>query len=364
MFTVRHGPMTEDDRNMNEQLILYNNPNATITQTLIWEQGENNSHIYDIVVNDQTNQPIPLNGCSVALIFEMTPGQPIQIATSVSGYIATAKIPGEATQKPGKYAAWVQVIDPAQSRDIRTNSLTIIVKANPLDIPPDTAEPYFGELAKLILEAKEAINNLQSLLPVSIENGGTGATVAAEARKNLSVPGIPVSIINGGTGAQNAIDARENLGAAEKEHTHSLDSESITGVLPVNKGGTGADDAENAVKNLGLSFGKGDTFNLGNYIAGGYITSGATNFSCYILLPHTILPEVSKVSVSGLVRIRQNGKYILGQDLNVNLSTLDTTYQINTGRYGIAVSIDSGLSNADNNDSAAAFFGNLVVTFS
>lgn len=132
-------------------------------------------------------------------------------------------------------------------------------------------------------------------------------------------------------------------------------------LVQVQKGEISVTDA---LKLLGLAFGKGDTFNLGNYIAGGYITSGASNFSCYILLPCLILPEVSKVSVSGLVRIRQNGKYILGQDLNVNLSTLDTTYQISTGRYGIAVSIDSGLSNADNNDSAAAFFGNLVVTFS
>ena len=348
---------------MNEQLILYNNPNATITQTLIWEQGENNSHIYDIVVNDQTNQPIPLNGCSVALIFEMTPGQPIQIATSVSGYIATAKIPGEATQKPGKYAAWVQVIDPAQSRDIRTNSLTIIVKANPLDIPPDTAEPYFGELAKLILEAKEAINDLQSLLPVSIENGGTGATVAAEARKNLSVPGIPVSIVNGGTGAQNATNARENLGAAEKEHTHSLDSKSITGVLPVNKGGTGADDAENAVKNLGLSIDAGALVSLGNVISCGYVTSSASVFQCTIVLPK-IVGSFSEAYVSGKCKIRQSGAYILGSSSdNVTLPS-GTRVIPKSGTNTMILEINNGLQSAENNTVAAAYFENLMVTFS
>ena len=341
---------------MNEQLILYNNPNATITQTLIWEQGENNSHIYDIVVNDQTNQPIPLNGCSVALIFEMTPGQPIQIATSVSGYIATAKIPGEATQKPGKYAAWVQVIDPAQSRDIRTNSLTIIVKANPLDIPPDTAEPYFGELARLIEEAQKAINDIKGLIPVSIQDGGTGATTAEQARNNLNAVGKNdiINISHGGTGGTSALQARLNLGAV-----------GVDDIIDVENGGTGVTSIESMLKKYGLVFKKGDTFNLGNYIAGGYITSGASNFSCYILLPCLILPEVSSISVSGLIRVRQNGKYIVGgPEATVDLSTLDVTYQINTGRYGIAVSIDSGLSNADNNDSAAAFFGNLVVTFS
>ena len=209
---------------MNELLILYNNSTAAVGQTLIWEQGENNSHVYDIVVNDQTNQPISLDGCSVGLIFEMEPGRPIQIATSVSGYIATAKIPGEATQKPGKYTAWVQVIDPAQSRDIRTNSLTIIVKSNPLDIPPDTAQPYFGELAQLILDAQKAINDLEALIPVSVANGGTGATSAAAARTNL--------------------------GAASSNHTHGLSSASITGILPVSKGGTGASSAQAARTSL------------------------------------------------------------------------------------------------------------------
>lgn len=323
---------------MNEQLILYNNPNATITQTLIWEQGENNSHIYDIVVNDQTNQPISLDGCSVALIFEMTPGQPIQIATSVSGYIATAKIPGEATQKPGKYAAWVQVIDPAQSRDIRTNSLTIIVKANPLDIPPDTAEPYFGELAQLILDAQKAINDIEKLIPVSIQDGGTGATTAEQAR--------------------------ENLNAAAKDHTHSLDSESITGVLPISKGGMGVSTLEDIQEMLGLIIKKGMSFTYDFLIVCGYVTTGASEFCFTIGLPFKIADDISSVSLSGITKIRQSGAYIVGgADSDEDFSNLGVICRITDDRRNLYVRFTKGLSGADNNVTAGALLQNLSITF-
>ena len=265
-----------------------------------------------------------------------------------------------------------------------------------------------GTAAETIVERWEGIpaGDWDAFFPVSVQNGGTGATSPEQARASLgaaatdhthslagsSILGI-LPITKGGTGASTVSQARNNLGAAASNHSHSLSSSSLTGSLPITKGGTGATSASQARSNLGavgvddvidvtkggtgvtsieamlkkygLVFGKGDTFNLGNYIAGGYITSGSSNFSCYIILPYVILPEVTKVSVTGLVRIRQNGKYILGTaGDNTDLATLDTTYEINAGRYGIAVSINSGLQDADNNDAAGAFFGNLVLTFS
>lgn len=211
-------------------------------------------------------------------------------------------------------------------------------------------------------------NQFASGMQAATEAANTAATSATEATSAANTAADRADLIS--DSIQAAIEgtlindmSQSNLTVYSSKKIED-DFRKKADIIDIAHGGTGETTVEAMLKAFGLAFGKGDTFNLGNYIAGGYITSGATNFSCYILLPHTILPEVSKVSVSGLVRIRQNGKYILGQDLNVNLSMLDTTYQINTGRYGIAVSIDSGLSNADNNDSAAAFFGNLVITFS
>lgn len=72
-------------------------------------------------------------------------------------------------------------------------------------------------------------------LPVSIENGGTGATTVTEARENLGIS-LPIPIANGGTGATTATEARTNLG--------------ITLPIPIANGGTGATTATDARKNL------------------------------------------------------------------------------------------------------------------
>lgn len=92
---------------------------------------------------------------------------------------------------------------------------------------------------------------------VEIENGGTGASNAADARGNLGLGSLAtlnnVPLANGGTGATNAADARDNL---------ELGALSTFDTAPVSNGGTGATNASDARSNLGL--GSASTLNTGN----------------------------------------------------------------------------------------------------
>ena len=210
---------------MAEILTLYNNPTGT-GRTLTWEQGESGSHTYDLIIIDQTGQPVDLTGCSVALYFKPSSGT-VQIGATVSssGDSASLTVPGEATQSPGTYQAWVAVVRPSPQQNIIINNLAVIIRANVVDASAPEAEPYFGELTQMIADGQQAINDLEALIPVSVANGGTGAN--------------------------NAVAARTNLGAASVNHTHSLPSSNITGILPVSKGGTGSSTASGARNALG-----------------------------------------------------------------------------------------------------------------
>lgn len=199
---------------MAEILTLYNNPTGT-GRTLTWEQGESGSHTYDLIIIDQTGQPVDLTGCSVALYFK-PPSGTIQIGATVSssGDSASLTVPGEATQSPGAYQAWVAVVRPSPQQNIIINNLAVIIRANVVDASAPEAEPYFGTLTQMIADGQALINDLEQQTPWPVSKGGTGASTAAGARANLSV--------------------------AATDHTHSLSGSSITGVLPITKGGTGA----------------------------------------------------------------------------------------------------------------------------
>lgn len=122
--------------------------------------------------------------------------------------------------------------------------------------------------------ANSDITSLSGLItPLSISQGGTGQTVANEARSALgaaksglnsditSLTGLttPLDITQGGTGAGNAINARTNLGlgtlATQNSNAVSIGGGIIAGItdLAVADGGTGSSTASGARANLGAA---------------------------------------------------------------------------------------------------------------
>lgn len=113
--------------------------------------------------------------------------------------------------------------------------------------------------------------------PVSIANGGTGATTASQARANLgagtsnfsgdyndlsnkpTIPSLPISIQNGGTGATTAEQARQNIGAGTSNFSGSYNDLTEKPEIPdpletpisIVNGGTGATTAAGARANIG-----------------------------------------------------------------------------------------------------------------
>ena len=126
------------------------------------------------------------------------------------------------------------------------------------------------------------INNISSGgteidLPLSIVNGGTGATSASAARTALGITPANIgaaasshnhsaanitsgtlTIARGGTGATTAADARSNLGAAAAEHNHSA-ANITSGTLPVSRGGTGATSiGPTLLNNIGIVYNRNE----------------------------------------------------------------------------------------------------------
>ena len=319
------------------------------TATIMTAEGENEARVYRFTVVDVGGAVINLEseGANVAL-YIMRPGAPVQIGAEINGSTATITIPSGACSVPGKFAAWLQIV--TSTYDLRVDGMEFVVKANAIDDGAEQAEAEFGLLTEMIQQGQAAIEKMESYFPTSIENGGTGATTAEAARENLGIP-LPLSVEKGGTGATTAEAARENLG--------------IPLPLSVEKGGTGATTAEAARKNLELEYGKSDTCNFGAYYVTGLITGGGESFFCTIMLPNPLDTSISQINVSGKIRIRQNGNYLVGSpSSDVSLSTMDVTCELCNNRQAFTLTISGNFASVVNNETASLHINDFVISWS
>ena len=319
------------------------------TATIMTAEGENEARVYRFTVVDVGGAVINLEseGANVAL-YIMRPGAPVQIGAEINGSTATITIPSGACSVPGKFAAWLQIV--TSTYDLRVDGMEFVVKANAIDDGAEQAEAEFGLLTEMIQQGQAAIEKMESYFPTSIENGGTGATTAEAARENLGIP-LPLSVEKGGTGATTAEAARENLG--------------IQLPLSVQNGGTGATTAEAARKNLELEYGQSDTCNFGTYYVTGLITGGGESFFCTIMLPNPLDTSISQINVSGRIRIRQNGNYLVGSpSSSVSLSTMDVTCELCNNRQAFTLTISGNFASVVNNDTASLQIDNFVISWS
>ena len=129
----------------------------------------------------------------------------------------------------------------------------------------------------------------ETLECVPVENGGTGATDAPQARINLGIE-LPLPVENGGTGAATAVQALDNIGAEPKANVTSkgatdtpvyFDSNAvaqpISAPIPVSLGGTGVSSLSTLISNMkSVTYSSANTGANNKYV---YVSNGVVTAS-------------------------------------------------------------------------------------
>lgn len=135
--------------------------------------------------------------------------------------------------------------------------------------------------------------------------------------------------------------------------------------VPITQGGTGATSISNARQNLKLEYGQSDTCDFGDYFVTGLISGGGGSFFCTIMLPNPLDTSISQINVSGIIKIRQNGNYLVGSSSSsVNLSTMNVTCALCNNRQAFTLTISGDFASVVNNETASLQIDNFVISWS
>ena len=317
----------------------------------------------------------------IVLAIEVQSTVIMPVCTMINDYEVEVAIPADATSVSGNFPCWFVLI--GDGLELRLGGISL--QCNPcgidqlLQTDPSTQglleqlieqgayAKTQGDYAKIqgdyakeqgvkteqIIERWEGIpaGEFDSLFPIAIKDGGTGATTASQALSNLGAAAsihnhtlsssqiqgtLPIS--KGGTGAVSAENAIDNLGAAKKDHTHDFSSELITGINPISKGGTGAASEGDARSNLGI----GEQLWSGSWSEGQITVNNLTDYTMYYLNiseSNTLVPVFRKLGslrgANGYFSINDYGHiFFFGAAVSGNTLTYEHLIDVSISRAG------------------------------